>query len=104
MSLDSVRQHIREQFELARKLHERPRVASTHVEPEEVSLTARATPIFRRITTTPTEHRRRDCVSYEIVVPNVDNLDELFAKLSLRWDSNRKRRNSNAQERESKWG
>lgn len=79
MSLDSVRQHIREQFELARKLHERPRIAATVIEPE-VSLTDRAAPIFQRIMTTPTEHRRRDCVSYEIVAPNVDNLDELFAE------------------------
>jgi hypothetical protein len=79
MSLDSVHQHIREQFELARKLHERPRIAPTDIEPE-VSLTDRATPIFRHIMTTPTEHRRRDCVSYEIVVPNIENLDELFAE------------------------
>ena len=77
MSLDSVRQHIREQFELARKLHERPRTAPTDVEPE-VSLTDRAAPIFRRIMTRPTEHRRRDCVSYEIVEPNVRDLNALF--------------------------
>ncbi len=80
MSLDSVRQHIREQFELARKLHERPRIAPTDVKPE-VTLTDRAAPIFQRMMTRPTEHRRRDCVSYEIAVPNVDNLDELFAEV-----------------------
>jgi hypothetical protein len=89
-NLDEVHQHIHEQFELARKLHECPRIALTDVEPE-VSLTDRAAPIFRRITTTPTEHRRRDCVSYEIVAPNVDNLDELFAEALASLDSNRKR-------------
>jgi hypothetical protein len=77
MSLDNVRQHIHEQFELARKLHERPRIAPTDIEPE-VSLTDRAAPIFRRIITTPTEHRRRDCASYEIVEPNVHDLNALF--------------------------
>jgi len=76
-NLEAVHQHIREQFELARKLHERPRIASTDVKPE-VSLTDRAAPIFQRIMTTPTEHRRRDCVSYEIVEPNVRDLNALF--------------------------
>jgi len=47
------------------------------VEPAE-SLTDRAAPIFRRIMTTTTEHRRRDCVSYEIVAPEVGNLNALF--------------------------
>jgi hypothetical protein len=75
MSLENVRKHIREQFERAHKLHER--IAPTDVKPE-VSLTDRAAPIFRRIITTPTEHRRRDCVSYEIVEPNVRDLDALF--------------------------
>jgi hypothetical protein len=86
MSLDSVRQHILEQFELARKLHERPRIAPTDVE-QEVSMTDGAAPIFRRIMTTPTEHRRRDCVSYEIVAPEVEDLDALFdsALASLRF-------------------
>jgi hypothetical protein len=78
-NLEAVHQHSREQFELARKLYERPRIAPTDIKPE-VSLTDRAAPIFRIIMTAPTEHRRRDCVSYEIVVPNVDNLDELFAE------------------------
>ena len=77
MSLDAVHQHIREQFELARKLHERPRIAPSDVRPE-VSLTDRAAPIFRRIITTPTEHRRRNCISYEIVEPNVRDLNALF--------------------------
>jgi hypothetical protein len=76
MSLDAVRQHIREQFELARRLHERPCIARTDVKP--VSLTDRTAPIFRRIMTTPTEHRRRDCVSYEIFEPNVRDLNALF--------------------------
>jgi hypothetical protein len=76
-NLEAVHQHIREQFELARKLHERPSIALTDVEPE-VSLTDRAAPIFRRIMTRPTEHRRRDCVSYEIVEPNVCDLNTLF--------------------------
>jgi hypothetical protein len=75
--LDSVRQHIREQFEQARRVHERPRIPPTDVKPE-VSLTDRAAPIFRRIITTPAEHRRRDCVSYEIVEPNVHDLNALF--------------------------
>lgn len=78
-NIEAIHQHIREQFELARKLYERPSTAPTEIKPE-VSLTDRAAPIFQRIMTTPTEHRRRDCVSYEIVVPNVDNLDELFAE------------------------
>jgi hypothetical protein len=77
MSLDSVRQHIREQFELARKLDERPRIAPTDIEPE-VSLTDRAAPIFQRITATPAKHTRRDCVSYEIVEPSVRDLNALF--------------------------
>jgi hypothetical protein len=76
MSLDTVRQRICEQFELARKLHERPRIVPTDVKPE-VSLADRAAPMFRRIMTTPTEHRRRDCVSYEIVEPNVHDLNAL---------------------------
>jgi hypothetical protein len=76
-NLEAVHQHIREQFELARKLHERPRIAATVIEPE-VSLTDRAAPIFQCIMTTPTEHRRRDCVSYEIFEPQVDNLEALF--------------------------
>jgi hypothetical protein len=76
MSLDSVRQHIRKQFELARKLYERPRIAATEIKPE-VSLTDRAAPIFRRITTT-SKHLRRDSVCYEIVEPNIENLEALF--------------------------
>jgi hypothetical protein len=90
MSLDSVRQHIREQFELARRVQERPRIASTDVKPE-LSLTDRAAPIFRRIITTPTEHRRRDCVSHEIVPPEVEDLDALFdaALASLGFKSER---------------
>jgi hypothetical protein len=77
MNFDTVRQHIREQFELARTLREQPRIAPTGIK-SEVSLTDRAEPIFRRIVTTPTEHRRRDCVSYEIVEPNVRDLNALF--------------------------
>jgi len=77
MSIAAIRQHISEQFELARKLHERPRIAATVIEPE-VSLADRAAPIFRRIMTRPTEHRRRDCISYEIVEPNVHDLNALF--------------------------
>ena len=76
-NLEAVRQHIREQFELARKLHERSCIARTDLKPE-VSLTDRAAPIFQCIMTTPTEHRRRDCVSYEIFEPKVDNLEALF--------------------------
>jgi hypothetical protein len=76
-NLEAVHQHIREQFELARKLHERRRIAPTNNEPE-ASLTDRAAPIFQRILTRPTEHRRRDCVSYEIVEPNVRDLNALF--------------------------
>jgi hypothetical protein len=87
MSLDSVRQHIREQFELARKLHERPRIAQTDIEAE-VSLTVRAAPIVRRITAT-SKHLRRDSVSYEIVEPNVRDLNALFeeALISLGFKS-----------------
>jgi hypothetical protein len=76
MSLDSVRQHIREQFELARKLHELPCIARADVKPER-SLTDRAAPIFQRITTT-SKHLRRDCVSYEIIEPNVRDVNALF--------------------------
>jgi len=76
MSIDAIRQHISEQFELARKLHERPRIAPTDIEPE-VSLTDRAAPIFRRITAT-SKHLRRDSVCYEIVEPNIGNLETLF--------------------------
>jgi hypothetical protein len=76
-NLDAVRKHIHEQFELARRVHERPRIASADVKPK-LSLTDRAAPIFRRIVTTPTPHRRRDCVSYEIVEPNVRDLNALF--------------------------
>jgi len=83
-NLDAIHQHIREQFELARKLHERPRITPPDIKPE-VSLTDRAAPIFRRIMTTQTEHPRRDCVSHEIVEPNVHDLNALFdeALLSL---------------------
>jgi hypothetical protein len=48
LAVQAIHQHIHEQFELARKLHERPRIAATVIEPE-VSLTDRAAPIFRRI-------------------------------------------------------
>ena len=43
-----------------------------------LTLEDKAAPIFRCIMTTPTEHRRRDCVSYEIVEPNVRDLNALF--------------------------
>jgi hypothetical protein len=47
-----------------------------------------AAPILRRITAKPAKHSRRDCVSYEIVEPNVRDLDALFeeALISLGFD------------------
>ncbi|SRR5258707_14794838 len=79
MSIDAIRQHISEQFELARKLHAtRPRTHSVKDAELEVSLADKAEPIFQRITATPAEHLRRDCVSYEIVEPNVHDLNALF--------------------------
>jgi len=78
MNLDAVRKHIQEQFERAHKLHAtRPRTEATkHVEPE-ATLGDRAAPILRRIASS-SDHHRRDCVSYEIIEPNVSDLDALF--------------------------
>ncbi|HEY6128222.1 MAG TPA: hypothetical protein VIW23_08585 [Candidatus Acidoferrum sp.] len=38
----------------------------------------KAAPILRNITSRPAKHTRRDCVSYEIVEPNVRDLNALF--------------------------
>ena len=75
MSLETVRKHIREQFERAHKLHELSR--STH-RAIEISLADKAAPIFRRISATPGEHRRTDGFVHEIVEPNVRDLNALF--------------------------
>jgi len=59
-------------------IHTPPRkVASTDLKLE-LTLADRAAPILRRISTTPEEHKRRDCVSYDIVEPNIENLEALF--------------------------
>ena len=77
-ALVSIRSRIAAEFERTRKLHERPRPSSISHVRQEFTLADKAEPILRRIMTTPTEHRRRDCVSYEIVEPNVHDLNALF--------------------------
>ena len=77
MSLDAIRQHIREQFERSHRLNAHP-CASTNSLNSEISLADKAAPIFKRITATPAEHRRNDGLVYEIVEPKIENLDALF--------------------------
>ena len=83
----TVRQHIREEFERAHKLHERPRIPTSHVK-SEISLAERAAPIFLRITATRVQHRR-DGFVHEIVEPDVRDLNVLFdeALISLGFKS-----------------
>ena len=77
-NLEAIHQHIHEQFELARKLHAtRPCTDTLKQVKPEPSPADKAEPIFRRITTT-SKHLRRDSVCYEIVEPNIENLEELF--------------------------
>ncbi len=44
----------------------------------ELSLADKAAPILSKLAPMPSEHLRRDCVCYEIVEPNVENLETLF--------------------------
>jgi hypothetical protein len=69
---------IAAEFERARKIHAPlPNAPSTDLK-SELTLADRAAPILRRITARPAKHSRRDCVSYEIVEPNVHDLNALF--------------------------
>ena len=69
---------IAAEFERARKIHTRlPNAPSTDLK-SELTLADRAAPILRRITARHAKHTRRDCVSYEIVEPNVRHLNALF--------------------------
>jgi len=73
-----IHNKIAAEFERARKIHTPPtKVVSTDLK-SELTLTDRAAPILRRLTAKPAEHTRRDCVSYEIVEPNVHDLNALF--------------------------
>ena len=73
-----IHSKIAAEFERARKIHTPPtRVVSTDLK-SELTLADRAAPILRRITAKPAKHTRRDCVSYEIVEPNVRDLNTLF--------------------------
>jgi hypothetical protein len=78
MSLETVRKHIRQEFERAHKLHTQPHVALYDRIKPQMSLADRAAPILRRITARPAKRTRRDCLSYEIVEPNIENLEALF--------------------------
>jgi hypothetical protein len=73
-----IHRKIAAEFERARKTHTPPtKVASTDLK-SELTLADRAAPILRRFTATPAEHTRCDCVSYEIIEPQVNNPDALF--------------------------
>jgi hypothetical protein len=75
-----IHSKIAAEFERARKIYTpHTKVVSADLK-SELTLADKAAPILRRITAKPAKHTRRDCVSYEIAVPNVDNLDELFAE------------------------
>jgi hypothetical protein len=65
-----IHSKIAAEFERARKIH-------TPLK-SELTLADRAAPILRRITATPAKHTRRDCVSYEVIEPNVCDLNALF--------------------------
>ena len=80
-TLDAILRRISEEFDRAHELHATRPCTETvkHVKPEP-SLADKAEPILRGIATMPSKHLRRDCVSHEIVVPNVHNLHELFAE------------------------
>jgi hypothetical protein len=80
-TLDSIRKKISAEFERSHILHNRLRPAPNVDMRAELSLSDKAAPILQRITITPAEHQRRDCVSYEIVVPQVDDVDALFAEV-----------------------
>jgi hypothetical protein len=73
-----IHSKIAAEFERARKIHTPlPNAPSTGLK-SELTLADRAAPILRRITARPANHTRRDCVSYEIVEPKVDDLEALF--------------------------
>jgi hypothetical protein len=78
LTLDSIRSKIAAEFERARKIHTPPTKAASTDLKLELTLADRAAPILRHITATPAEHTMRDCVSYEIVEPNIENLEALF--------------------------
>jgi hypothetical protein len=73
-----IHSKIAAEFERARKIHTPlPNAPSADLK-SELTLADRAAPILRRITARPAKRTRRDGLSYEIVEPNIENLEALF--------------------------
>jgi hypothetical protein len=77
-SLVVIHRKISAEFERTRKIHTTPTKAASTDLKSELTLADKAAPILRNITSRPAKHTRRDCVSYEIVEPNVRDLNALF--------------------------